>query len=324
MKYVPVPVQIQVMAKAGCGILISAVCTWLMLIPLHVVLAYPLWLDALFILGSLLSIIMTNLFGVLIDLIRPKLIWEQEASAVKQNFNGFLSMMLSFVLAIAFAAPIILWPNAMPLLCIALLIIQLILTAALYLCVKKAGAMILIYLAEEAHKEDTIRRIAESLQLKVHFLSDEQTNVPLKILFGRPDTTGKPAALPHALMVMQRISDKQFTALNDAMKQQDAYIGRKAMRTAHNQHWTLARLSKEIEDEHRYFDQYEQLQQLMRESNTLRKEDYAAESWQRYEQTLIRLYMQLQKEQPSAAKLDRMLNEAKQVRDALRPIKDNL
>ena len=34
--------------------------------------------------------------------------------------------------------------------------------------------------------------------------------------------------------------------------------------------------------------------------------------------------MQLQKEQPSAAKLDRMLNEAKQVRDALRPIKDNL
>ena len=62
----------------------------------------------------------------------------------------------------------------------------------------------------------------------------------------------------------------------------------------------------------------------MRESNTLRKEDYAAESWQRYEQTLIRLYMQLQKEHPSAAKLDRMLNEAKQVRDALRPIKDNL
>ena len=184
--------------------------------------------------------------------------------------------------------------------------------------------MILIYLAEEAHKEDTIRRIAESLQLKVHFLSDEQTNVPLKILFGRPDTTGKPAALPHALMVMQRISDEQFTALNDAMKQQDAYIGRKAMRTAHNQHWTLARLSKEIEDEHRYFDQYEQRQQLMRESNTLRKEDYAAESWQRYEQTLIRLYMQLQKEHPSAAKLDRMLNEAKQVRDALRPIKDNL
>ena len=143
MKYVPVPVQTQVMAKAGCGILISAVCTWLMLIPLHVVLAYPLWLDALFILGSLLSIIMTNLFGVLIDLIRPKLIWEQEASAVKQNFNGFLCMMLSFVLAIAFAAPIILWPNAMPLLCIALLIIQLILTAALYLCVKKAGARLL-------------------------------------------------------------------------------------------------------------------------------------------------------------------------------------
>ena len=143
MKYIPVPIQTQVLAKAGCGILISAVCTWLMLIPLHLIIAYPLWLDLLFILGSFLSIVMTNLFGVLIDLIRPKLVWEQEASAVKQNLNGFLSMMLSFVLAIVFAAPIILWPEAMPLLCIALLIIQLILTAVLYLCMKKAGARLL-------------------------------------------------------------------------------------------------------------------------------------------------------------------------------------
>ncbi|MFR9256764.1 MAG: hypothetical protein ACLVJ6_15405 [Merdibacter sp.] len=39
MKYIPVPVQTQVMAKAAAASLL-AVCTWLMLIPLHVVLAY--------------------------------------------------------------------------------------------------------------------------------------------------------------------------------------------------------------------------------------------------------------------------------------------
>lgn len=178
--------------------------------------------------------------------------------------------------------------------------------------------MILIYLADETQKEAPIRRIMDTLQLKTHFLSDAQTNVPLKVLFGDPHATGTPKALAHPIMVLHEISDEQFTAFNDAMKQQDAYISRKAMRTIHNQNWTLERLSREIEDEHRYFQRYDQLQQLMAESNTLRKEDYAPDSWQQYEQALVRLYMQLKQGQPSAAKLEHMLNEATQAREQLR------
>ena len=81
MKFIPVPVETQAFAKAACGIIISAVSGWLLLIPLHLVLSYPIYLDLIFVVGSLVSVIMTNLFGILIDLLRPKLVWEQEAAA---------------------------------------------------------------------------------------------------------------------------------------------------------------------------------------------------------------------------------------------------
>ena len=145
--------------------------------------------------------------------------------------------------------------------------------------------MILIYLADETQKEAPIRRIMDTLQLKTHFLSDAQTNVPLKVLFDDPHATGTPKALAHPIMVLHEISDEQFTAFNDAMKQQDAYISRKAMRTIHNQNWTLERLSREIEDEHRYFQRYDQLQQLIgrfMKDDPAKAERYAGLIWHLY------------------------------------------
>ena len=115
MKFIPVPVETQAFAKAACGIIISAVSGWLLLIPLHLVLSYPIYLDLIFVVGSLVSVIMTNLFGILIDLLRPKLVWEQEAAAVKQNLNGVISILLSFLLAaVCFGLLYIGWESGAP------------------------------------------------------------------------------------------------------------------------------------------------------------------------------------------------------------------
>ena len=143
MKMIPVPVQTQVLAKAGCGILISAISCWLLIIPLHLVLSYPIYLDLVFVVGSLVSIVMTNLFGVLIDLLRPKLIWEQEAAAVKQNLNGFISVLLSFLLAgICFGLLYVGW-NQVLIIAVALFLLQIVLCVLLYFGIKKAGARML-------------------------------------------------------------------------------------------------------------------------------------------------------------------------------------
>ena len=143
MKFIPVPVETQAFAKAACGIIISAVSGWLLLIPLHLVLSYPIYLDLIFMVGSLVSVIMTNLFGILIDLLRPKLVWEQEAAAVKQNLNGVISILLSFLLAaVCFGLLYIGWDQVL-LIAIGLLVIQIVLSFLLYVGVKRAGTRLL-------------------------------------------------------------------------------------------------------------------------------------------------------------------------------------
>ena len=143
MKFIPVPVETQAFAKAACGIIISAVSGWLLLIPLHLVLSYPIYLDLIFVAGSLVSVIMTNLFGILIDLLRPKLVWEQEAAAVKQNLNGVISILLSFLLAaVCFGLLYIGWDQVF-LIAIGLLVIQIVLSFLLYVGVKRAGTRLL-------------------------------------------------------------------------------------------------------------------------------------------------------------------------------------
>lgn len=143
MKFIPVPVETQAFAKAACGIIISAVSGWLLLIPLHLVLSYPVYLDLIFVVGSLVSVIMTNLFGILIDLLRPKLVWEQEAAAVKQNLNGVISILLSFLLAaVCFGLLYIGWDQVL-LIAIGLLVIQIVLSFLLYVGVKRAGTRLL-------------------------------------------------------------------------------------------------------------------------------------------------------------------------------------
>ncbi len=143
MKFIPVPVETQAFAKAACGIIISAVSGWLLLIPLHLVLSYPIYLDLIFVAGSLVSVIMTNLFGILIDLLRPKLVWEQEAAAVKQNLNGVISILLSFLLAaVCFGLLYIGWDQVL-LIAIGLLVIQIVLSFLLYVGVKRAGTRLL-------------------------------------------------------------------------------------------------------------------------------------------------------------------------------------
>ena len=87
-----------------------------------------------FILGDVYG----NFLGVLVDLLHPKLVWEQEASAVKQNFTAAIMMLSGF----AFGGIIIFLGIRVGLehvleLAIALLVILLVTSPLLYQLVKK-------------------------------------------------------------------------------------------------------------------------------------------------------------------------------------------
>lgn len=97
MKYIPISYKKQINAKILSGILMGIVATSLMLIVSAIIIKPDLSLIILAVLVSIIGIIFASETGILIDLYYPKLIWDNEQKAIKQNLNTFLNMVLCFV-----------------------------------------------------------------------------------------------------------------------------------------------------------------------------------------------------------------------------------
>jgi len=99
MKYLPVPYSTQLNAKAVSGLVILFPALLFMIVPLQVAFGAPVWL---FVSGTLLAIpgmLFVNYLGLYIDLMRPKLTWDNEQAAVKQNLNIIITMFGSWLIA---------------------------------------------------------------------------------------------------------------------------------------------------------------------------------------------------------------------------------
>lgn len=177
--------------------------------------------------------------------------------------------------------------------------------------------MVLIYLGEQRSLQPAFETILQRMQLSYRFLDDTQTSATLNELFAQTEDTHDALALAHPLMVMKDVSDAQFQHIMKQFRSAGLAMERKAMWTVHNQDWRFAQLAEEIEEEHRYFAQREQLYAIFSASNQKDPCAYTAESWRSYAQTLGQLVQRLANEQPSPQALGAMLEEAKAAEAAL-------
>lgn len=99
MKYIPVSYFDQMQAKVISGMVISVLGIMFMLFPAAYIVKAPIILVLMMFGTSLLSAIFMNYLGMIVDIIRPKLVWEQEQSAVKQNLNAAFTMIPAFALS---------------------------------------------------------------------------------------------------------------------------------------------------------------------------------------------------------------------------------
>mgnify|MGYP000850953700 FL=1 len=97
-KYLPVSYSTQIMAKVISGVLVAIASIFLILIVLKLFAKIPIYLLIISLLVSFAGILLTSMTGILIDLASPKLHWDNEVKAVKQNFNSFINIIISFIL----------------------------------------------------------------------------------------------------------------------------------------------------------------------------------------------------------------------------------
>lgn len=100
MKSIPLSYQRQMMAKLKNGMLFSVASGLIVIVLGAVFLPWRL----VFVIGSLTGLVasslLDNLFSLLIDIIHPKLDWQEEAAAAKNNFNVFLDMIIPVILIV--------------------------------------------------------------------------------------------------------------------------------------------------------------------------------------------------------------------------------
>ncbi len=100
MKYLPMSYCDQIHAKMLCGVIAGIISNISIALVLMLILPFSLYYYAIYCVISAITTFIGNAYCIMIDLAKPKLIWEQEAVAVKQNLGSFIAMMISMALCI--------------------------------------------------------------------------------------------------------------------------------------------------------------------------------------------------------------------------------
>lgn len=100
MKYIPVSYWTQWKVKSAVSIVVSALAVLIYFIPACILIQVPVVHIILFTVLSLMSITFVTYMGIYIDSIQPKLIWDDELSALRENYNTFFSMAISIAFTV--------------------------------------------------------------------------------------------------------------------------------------------------------------------------------------------------------------------------------
>jgi ABC-2 type transport system permease protein len=139
VKILPMSYHRQIWAKLLLGMALSLIGIFLLVVMLILLIGPPVWFLTLLIAIIPGAVLLTNIPGMLFELLWPKLKWDNEQKAVKQNLNvlygilvGILLAALAIITVVAFALPLL--PTIL-ILCI----VPLLLALGLTLLIRRIG-----------------------------------------------------------------------------------------------------------------------------------------------------------------------------------------
>lgn len=97
-KYLPVSYRQQLTAKVLSGFILGLFGVLMLVLSAMFLLKLPLATALIIMLTAWLPILLTSITGLLVDLYNPKLNWDSEQKAVKQNINVLYNMLIGLIL----------------------------------------------------------------------------------------------------------------------------------------------------------------------------------------------------------------------------------
>ena len=106
-KFIPVSYKDQILAKVLSAVVVGLLGATGLLIVIGIIAGIKLHIILMSIVASIMAVLFTSFFGILIDLKWPKLDWDNEQKAVKQNMNGVISILFCMLLGAVNVIPLI-------------------------------------------------------------------------------------------------------------------------------------------------------------------------------------------------------------------------
>ncbi|KNY28505.1 putative ABC transporter permease subunit [Pseudobacteroides cellulosolvens] len=103
-KYIPLGYDKQILMKVMSGVAVGVFGVSITLIFMCYMIKLSIYTVTLMFVVGLIGIIFSSFTGIVFDLINPKLNWDNEQKAVKQNFNVLFNMLAGIIFAGAFIA----------------------------------------------------------------------------------------------------------------------------------------------------------------------------------------------------------------------------
>jgi ABC-2 type transport system permease protein len=141
MKFIPMPMHKQLMAKVYTGMLLSSFGIVLMAV-IAVIMGVGVVTVLIALALSLLAMTAGALVGLLIDAARPKLDWINEQQAIKQNLNVILHMLVGMLMAGAVIVPALVMQMTLAVAAIYIIVLFGLLTLLLWRGVRGAARRI--------------------------------------------------------------------------------------------------------------------------------------------------------------------------------------
>lgn len=142
MKYIPMDFKAQLHAKTNCGIIVSVITMLVTIVVVYIIFPYlPISFYLVCFVSSLITCVLGNYIGIMIDMAHPKLVWEQEAAAVKQNMTAMIAMLGGMALCGLMVFVIFMLPDhSIEVITIIIVLAMLVLTILFRILVDKSAA----------------------------------------------------------------------------------------------------------------------------------------------------------------------------------------
>ena len=100
MKYIPVKYGLQWNIKVLTSFIISYIGINVLSLIFYIIIGLSFTKIIFLLIISALCVLFMSLLGVLIDSIQPKLIWDDEANSLRENYNTFMVMGFALLISV--------------------------------------------------------------------------------------------------------------------------------------------------------------------------------------------------------------------------------